>query len=80
MQYELALVDYVRFMMGWGMWGTNSDYAGERAVEILKDIAVSWSGNNDDDDGRKKSSAVAASLTEDDWTSAINEKYPLDLF
>ena len=80
MQYELALVDYVRFMMGWGMWGTNSDYAGERAVEILNDIALSWSGNNDDDDGRKKSSAVAASLTEEDWTSAINEKYSLDLF
>lgn len=35
--YELCLVDYVRFMAGWGMWG-NSDYAESRAREILTTI------------------------------------------
>jgi thiamine kinase-like enzyme len=32
--YELSLVDYVRFMAGWGMWG-NAQYAQSRAKEIL---------------------------------------------
>jgi aminoglycoside/choline kinase family phosphotransferase len=32
--YELSLLDYVRFMAGWGMWG-NSEYAEQRAMELL---------------------------------------------
>jgi hypothetical protein len=32
--YELCMVDYVRFMAGWGMWG-NAQYAQSRAKEIL---------------------------------------------
>jgi len=34
MHYELALLDYVRFMAGWGMWG-NDEYAVRRANQIL---------------------------------------------
>lgn len=34
-QFELCLVDYVRFMAGWGMWG-NSEWASERAREVLQ--------------------------------------------
>lgn len=32
--YELSLLDYVRFMAGWGMWG-NTEYAEQRALELL---------------------------------------------
>ena len=68
-QYELALVDYVRFMAGWGFWGSNSDYAERRAIEILKEIASSWSG--------KKPNQTMQDLTEEDWEAAVYEKYPL---
>ena len=33
--YELALLDYLRFMLGWGIWGNNSKYAEHRVKEIL---------------------------------------------
>ena len=66
MQFELALVDYVRFMAGWGMWGSNSDYAEKRAVQILKDIAGS--------------TANMKKFEEEDWRKAIYEKYPLTSF
>lgn len=33
-QYELCLVDYVRFMAGWGMWG-NAGWASRRCKDIL---------------------------------------------
>lgn len=33
-QYELCLVDYLRFMAGWGMWG-NVRYVRERCKHIL---------------------------------------------
>jgi hypothetical protein len=32
--YELALVDYMRFMAGWGLWG-NTNYIEQRVEEIL---------------------------------------------
>ncbi len=35
--YELSLLDYVRFMAGWGMWG-NMEYAEQRAMELLQKI------------------------------------------
>ena len=35
--YELSLLDYVRFMAGWGMWG-NTEYAEQRAMELLQRI------------------------------------------
>lgn len=35
--YELCLVDYVRFMAGWGMWG-NTEYAERRTEEILSRV------------------------------------------
>ncbi len=67
MQYELALVDYVRFMAGWGMWGSNCGYAESRAREILKEIAGGSAQNM-----RNFSSA--------DWKRAIYEKYPVEMF
>jgi hypothetical protein len=33
-QFELCLVDYVRFMAGWGMWG-NAEWASQRARDVL---------------------------------------------
>lgn len=36
-QFELCLLDYVRFMAGWGMWG-NSSWASKRAESILNRI------------------------------------------
>lgn len=36
-QFELCLVDYVRFMAGWGFWG-NVEWASERTREIIKRI------------------------------------------
>lgn len=65
-QYELALVDYVRFMLGWGMWG-NSKYAMIRANEILEKIAQNWS--------REKIIMDIAHLTEQDWKEAIWKMY-----
>lgn len=35
--YELSLLDYVRFMTGWGMWG-NAQYAEQRVNELLDRI------------------------------------------
>jgi hypothetical protein len=66
-QYELAIVDYVRFMCGWGFWGSNSDYAWNRAKQILNGTAKCWSGFKDDMD--------VEDLTEQDWTLAIHERY-----
>lgn len=34
-QYELCLLDYTRFMAGWGFWG-NGEWAGDRTREVLK--------------------------------------------
>lgn len=46
-QFELCLVDYVRFMAGWGMWG-NAEWASDRARDVLKrldkTIAVARAG------------------------------------
>jgi hypothetical protein len=35
--YEIALIDYMRFMAGWGLWG-NTDYAEQRANEIIQEL------------------------------------------
>ena len=35
--YELCLLDYVRFMQGWGLWG-NTCYAQQRARELLRAV------------------------------------------
>ncbi|KAJ1429304.1 kinase-like domain-containing protein, partial [Ochromonadaceae sp. CCMP2298] len=32
--YELCLLDYVRFLQGWGLWG-NTDYAEARCLQLL---------------------------------------------
>jgi Ser/Thr protein kinase RdoA (MazF antagonist) len=37
--FELALLDYVRFMAGWGFWG-NGAWASKRAREMLPAIAA----------------------------------------
>jgi hypothetical protein len=66
-QYELAIVDYVRFMCGWGFWGSNSDYAWNRAKDILKDTAKCWTGFQD--------GTGLEDLSEQDWISAIHERY-----
>jgi len=60
------LVDYVRFMVGWGLWGSNVGYAERRAVEIL--IEISGSQEN----LKKYNSA--------EWERAIYDRYPLELF
>jgi thiamine kinase-like enzyme len=36
-QFEVCLVDYVRFMAGWGMWG-NAEWASDRAREVLQQL------------------------------------------
>lgn len=36
-QYELSLVDYMRFMLGWGMWG-NTEYIEQRTNDILTEL------------------------------------------
>ncbi|KAG2452058.1 hypothetical protein HYH02_003094 [Chlamydomonas schloesseri] len=33
--FDLALLDYVRFMAGWGMWGSGCDWATRRAKALL---------------------------------------------
>jgi hypothetical protein len=35
--YELSLIDYVRFMAGWGFWGQDR-YAQKRALGLLDGI------------------------------------------
>jgi hypothetical protein len=66
-QYEPAIVDYVRFMCGWGFWGSNADYAWNRAKEILRDTASCWTSFRDGMD--------VEGLSEQDWTFAIYERY-----
>jgi len=72
MQYELALVDYVRFMAGWGMWGSQCNYAEGRALEILDEVATEWVCA-----GQDKSKF---DFTSADWMEAINGKYPEEMF
>jgi hypothetical protein len=35
--YEIALMDYMRFMAGWGLWG-NTEYAEQRTNEIIQEL------------------------------------------
>ena len=39
--FELAVLDYVRFMAGWGFWG-NSGWAERRAREALPAVRARW--------------------------------------
>jgi hypothetical protein len=36
--YQLAILDWVRFMAGWGVWG-NYDWAISKATEIVSELA-----------------------------------------
>lgn len=33
--FDVALLDYVRFLAGWGMWGYGSSWAQRRARQLL---------------------------------------------
>ena len=74
-QYELALMDYVRFMAGWGFWGSQSQYAKERVFSLMRSIAndredVSSTINN-------ASPRKIPSLNHDEWKKCIYKRYPL---
>lgn len=62
-QYELALMDLVRFMAGWGFWG-NVEYACARTRELLSKL-----------DGEDEN-AVTSVFTTDDYRVAILKRYP----
>ena len=74
-QYELALVDYVRFMSGWGMWGSNCDYAEDRVKEILNLVIHEWSAGKS-----RHKNVKLMDLSSEEWREAIFERYPLDAF
>lgn len=64
--YELCLLDYVRFMAGWGFWG-NEKYAIQRVTGLLKALG---SGGGDGPLGRKM-------VSQEDYLDAIYSRYPL---
>ena len=64
-QYKLALLDYVRFMAGWGFWGSNSGYAENRTRALLREIAKK---------GNEASSPQK--LSKKEWRSAIYSYFP----
>jgi hypothetical protein len=73
-QYELSLLDYVRFMSGWGFWGSNVDYAEEKAWSLLKEIVS---------EGREIKLVKAEdiyNMTDKEWKNAIYKRYPLSEF
>lgn len=37
--FDLALLDYVRFMAGWGAWGYGSGWAQRKAKQLLKELS-----------------------------------------
>lgn len=75
-QYELSLLDYVRFMDGWGFWGSNASYAEERAWATLKELVSLVKDVN----MNTIDPAFLHSMTSDDWTNAIYQKFPLHEF
>jgi hypothetical protein len=62
-QYELALMDLVRFMAGWGLWG-NVGYACARTRELLSKL-----------DGEVEDAETSV-FTSDDYREAILKRYP----
>merc|ERR1712008_584858 len=66
-QYELALIDYVRFMAGWGFWGVNCEYATNRVQDLLQHIAGSCDENNE---------SRGRSLSSEQWRDAVYKYYP----
>eukprot|EP00887_Chlorella_sp_A99_P000427 scaffold17.g427.t1 len=38
--YRLAMLDYVRFMAGWGFWGTNTSWAERKARLFLQQLGL----------------------------------------
>ena len=66
-QFKLTLLDYVRFMAGWGFWGSNSRYAQDRARSILEDICqTSYKGTS------------SKTLSSEEWKSAICNYFPTE--
>ena len=39
-QYRLAMCDYVRFMAGWGFWGSAASWAAARARQFLPELGL----------------------------------------
>ena len=73
-QYELSLLDYVRFMSGWGFWGSNVDYAEEKTWSLLKEIVS---------EGKEIKLVKAEdiyNMSDEDWKNAIYKRYPLSEF
>ena len=68
-QYELCLVDYVRFMAGWGMWGSNCNYAAERVCFILNELEEIAS--------QRWSTSKLGKLSESDLDTLINIRFPV---
>lgn len=48
--YELCLLDYVRFMAGWGFWG-NDRYARQRATSLLRSLDGAIGGKPSTEEG-----------------------------
>eukprot|EP00551_Chaetoceros_affinis_P005469 CAMPEP_0203668718 /NCGR_PEP_ID=MMETSP0090-20130426/5275_1 /ASSEMBLY_ACC=CAM_ASM_001088 /TAXON_ID=426623 /ORGANISM="Chaetoceros affinis, Strain CCMP159" /LENGTH=474 /DNA_ID=CAMNT_0050533225 /DNA_START=68 /DNA_END=1489 /DNA_ORIENTATION=- len=70
-QYELCLLDYVRFMAGWGFWGSNVDYAERRAWSILQQL-LSKTKTDDRNDNKKAISVEEVSKVNSSvWKEAI---------
>jgi hypothetical protein len=73
-QFELCLLDYVRFMAGWGFWGSNVSYAEEKAWSILKELVSESKGI------REVKNKDVHSMTSADWKNAVMQRYPLNEF
>uniref|UniRef100_A0A7S4K565 CHK kinase-like domain-containing protein n=1 Tax=Odontella aurita TaxID=265563 RepID=A0A7S4K565_9STRA len=58
--YELCLMDYVRFMAGWGFWGENCRYAQDECRRIIEDMEEGG----------------ADLRTEQGWIDALQKRYP----
>jgi len=78
-QYELCLLDYVRFMAGWGFWGSNVNYAESRAWSIIESLVTSVKGNSKSKHNNFRVDDVLQ-MTNDDWVQAIYQRYPLSEF
>jgi len=65
LQYELCLVDYVRFMAGWGFWGSNCSYASSRVKSIISEI-------------ERMTSQSLSNLPEEKLDELISSRFPFD--
>jgi hypothetical protein len=66
MHFELCLLDYVRFMAGWGFWGSNCNYATTRAQTLLQELEAMIPKTKQQNQMR-----------EEDWREIINTRFPL---